>query len=169
MLCCLLMSGCSLMFPKSTTSTSYPEEPAIASIPNAEPTEETILTPAPMEIIIYHGNEDADGFETSTYEVYYYNSDLLIEKLIETGVLIQGVELLGEEYNDTCLHLDFNDAFRDLVCSMGTTGEYIVIGSVVNTFLDNYSDVATSIYITANGDLLESGHVIYDFELSKFE
>ena len=150
LLTCLLLTGCSH---------------------NPEPTESSdfIQTPAPMNITIYHGNENADGFETSVYEVFYFNSAALVEKLVEAGVLTQEVILLSEEYNGSCLHLDFNDAFRDLVCSTGTAGEYMIIGSVVNTFLDNYQDVAESIFITINGEILESGHVVYDFELGFHE
>ena len=157
-LCCLLLVGCS--------NTSAPETIATTTAAN---TMETIPTPAAMEIVIYHGNDNADGFETDTFEVYYFNSTTLIEKLIKVGALTEDVILLSEEYDGTCLHLDFNDAFHDLICSMGTSGEYIVVGSVVNTFLDNYSDLAQSIFITVNGEIFESGHVIYDFELTRYE
>ena len=149
-LICLLIAGC-----------SFSQEPA--------PTSVDIPTPVPMNITIYHGNENADGFESEIYEVFYFNSTTLIEKLIEAEVLTQEVELLSEEYDGSCLHLDFNNAFRDLLCSMGTAGEYIIIGSLVNTFLENYQDTVTSIFITVNGEIIESGHVIYDFELIRYE
>ena len=103
------------------------------------------------------------------HKAYYYNSHTLLEQLAYAGVLNDKVALLSEEYKGTCLHLDFNDEFRDLICSTGSSGEYIIMGSLVNTFLVNYSDVAESIFITVNGEILESGHVIYDFELSKYE
>ena len=151
LLCVLAFAGCN-------QTTSAPETADTQSI----------LTPAPMNISIYSGNELLDGFKTTIYEVYFYNSATLIEKLIELDVLSNDVELLSEKYDGTCLHLDFNEAFRSLVYSMGTTGEYMIIGSVVNTFLDNYSDLAESIFITVNGEILESGHVIYDFELSYY-
>ena len=149
-LACLLLAGC-----------SYKQELA--------PSSTFIPTSAPIDITIYYGNEKADDFETIVYEVYYFNSTTLIEKLIEVGVLSHGVTLLSESYDGSCLHLDFNDAFRDLLCSTGTAGEYMIIGSLVNTFLDNNRDVAKTIFITVNGEILESGHVIYDFELSYYE
>ena len=159
LLCTVLLVGCSRTIPA----------PESIAPPTTEVAGEPILTPAPMEILIYQGNDNADGFITKTFDVYYYNSITLIEKLIEVGSLQNDVVLLSEEYNGTCLHLDFNDAFRSQVCSMGTSGEYIVIGCVVNTFLDNYRDVAESVFITVNGEIFESGHVIYDFELHKHE
>ena len=154
-LCCLLLVGCTPETPAPETATPT--------------TNEVYEEPAAMEIIIYCGNDNADGFETTTYEVNYYNGITLIEKLIEVGALPEGIELLSEQYDGTCLHLDFNNAFRDFVCSMGSSGEYMVIGSVVNTFLDNSNDVAQSVFITIDGEIFESGHVIYDFKLTRHE
>ena len=71
-LICLLIAGC-----------SFSQEPA--------PTSVDIPTPVPMNITIYHGNENADGFESEIYEVFYFNSTTLIEKLIEAEVLTQEV------------------------------------------------------------------------------
>ena len=155
LLTCFMLVSC-------TQVTSAPETSIL-------PTTETINEPTAMEIIVYYGNDNADGFETTIFEVSYFNGATLVKKLIEMSALTEDVELLSEHYEGTCLHLDFNDAFRDLVCSMGSSGEYMVIGSVVNTFLDNYKDVAQSVFITVNGDILESGHVIYDFELTRHE
>ena len=62
--------------------------------------------------------------------------------------------------------IDMNDAFLTQLRSMGTSGEYMLMGSLVNTFLDNYT--AGSILVTVNGAVPESGHVIYDFPLTFF-
>ena len=152
---CLLLVGCSQEINTSETTISA--------------TTAIVVEPATMQIYIYYGNDNADGFETTSFDVYHFNSTTLVEKLIEVGVLKEDVKLLSEQYDGTCLHLDFNAAFRELICSMGSSGEYMVIGSVVNTFLDNYNDVAQSVFITVDGEILESGHVIYDFELTRHE
>ena len=44
-----------------------------------------------------------------------------------------------------------------------------MIGCLVNTFLENYKDTIETVFITVNGDMIESGHVIYDFALSRYE
>ena len=150
-----------------TISVSTPD--SVSATDLVSTTEETTPTPVPMELAIYCGNENADGFNTISYEVYYFNSYTIIEKLIEAGALADGITLNYEQYSGTCLHLDFNDTLLKQLNSTGSAGEYIIIGSIVNTFLDNYNDVATSIYITVNGDIIESGHVIYDFMLTRFE
>ena len=151
---CLLLVGCNQEI--NTPETTIPATTAV-------------VDPAAMQIQIYYGNDNADGLEITSFDVSSFNGTILVEKLIEVGVLKEDIKLLSEQYDGTCLHLDFNDAFRELVCSMGSSGEYIVMGSVVNTFLDNYSDVAQSIFITVDGEILESGHVIYDFELTRHE
>ena len=62
--------------------------------------------------------------------------------------------------------VDFNKAFGGVVNSMGSSGELMIVGSVVNTFLDAFQ--AKSFYFTVEGKTFESGHVIYDFPMSFF-
>ena len=50
---------------------------------------------------------------------------------------------------------------------MGTSGERMVIGSVVNTLIANYE--VETVSITVEGDIWESGHVIYDSPMGFFE
>ena len=54
--------------------------------------------------------------------------------------------------------------FRTYVCSMGTSGEWVVLSSVANTFLDAYD--AEEFYISIQNDVLETGHNVYDFPLT---
>ena len=65
------------------------------------------------------------------------------------------------------LFLDFNAAFSDQLVTYGTAGELMMIGSVVNTFLSAYG--ADTVMITVDGQIMESGHVIYDFPLAYHE
>ena len=67
---------------------------------------------------------------------------------------------------DGLITVDFNRSFADVVCSMGTSGELMIVGSVVNTFLDAFR--AESVAFTVDGQILESGHTIYDFALTFF-
>lgn len=65
------------------------------------------------------------------------------------------------------LDVDFNEAFGAYVCSMGTTGEYYTIGSIVNTFLDVYG--CEKVKITVEGNTLETGHAEYPGYMNRFE
>ena len=124
--------------------------------------------PAPLiTITIYSGNDNADGFVTSQIQVEEISANTLVERLIQAGILTEDIEILAFEAKGAQLNLDFSSGFRDLICSQGTAGEYILMGSVVNTFLDAYA--AETVSITVDNQILESGHVIYDFPMARFE
>ena len=63
--------------------------------------------------------------------------------------------------------LDFNEAFAQRIRSTGTAGEYILMGSLVNTYLDAFN--AATVTVTVEGGVWESGHVIYDMPMGRFE
>ena len=58
-----------------------------------------------------------------------------------------------------CLELDLSEHFRDYVSTMGSAGEYVVIGGLVNTFLEAYD--ADCIRITVAGEPFETPHELY--------
>ena len=163
LLCGLLLSGC-------VFSTTLPDEQLIQKPTEitTEPPTDAPTEPVLIPVTIYHGNDNADGFETAEVTVAALDANVLTQKLVEAGVLAEGTTLLSHEIVDTCLRLDFNEAFLTRLNTMGTSGERMMIGSVVNTFLTAYPE-AESVSITANGEIMESGHVIYDFELTFFE
>ena len=90
-----------------------------------------------------------------------------LEAMVEAGVLNEDIQVNSIAREETQLTIDFNEAFRDLICSMGTSGERMIIGSVVNTLIVNYEVDAVS--ITVEGETWESGHVIYDSPMGFFE
>lgn len=185
-LCCLLLTACSQSVPEPTEvpqvsvtipkETLPPETDAPTEAPTGPETEPPTEVPAeaPTEpeiqkttVTIYYANENYDGFQTSEVAVNEVNMNVLVEKLITVGVLTEDVGIWAMQQDGTCLRLSFSPSFGDLICSQGTTGEYIIMGSVVNTFLDAYPDFET-VFITVGNEILESGHVVYDFEMGRF-
>ena len=161
LLCIIFLSGC--------ISSVRPE--THAANPTANEIEKTILEPNEtfsLHALIYCGNENADGFLSQYVPIDELNTAALVRELINSDVLSPDTEILSEELIEGCLHLDFNETFRTQICSTGTSGEYIIMGCLVNTLLDNLGDTVQSVYITVNGEILESGHVIYDFEMSRY-
>ena len=61
---------------------------------------------------------------------------------------------------DKRLTLNLSEDFGTWLSSMGTSGETMVMGSLVNTFLDAYD--ASAIKVTVDGAVLETGHQVYD-------
>lgn len=164
LLCCLLLAACA---PKEPVSTIAPTTPpvtfapteATTDIPTELPTEPTVLS----SFILYHGDENAEKLLPKEVFVPEINESVVIEQLIAAGVLREGIAVNTLEKNGSQLNIDFNQEFANLVCSMGTSGEYIIVGSTVNTFLSAYQ--ADTVFFTINGEILESGHVIYDFPM----
>ena len=65
------------------------------------------------------------------------------------------------------LDLDLNQAFGNALGSMGTAGEYMTLGSVVNTFLDAFD--CEKIQITVERATLATGHTDYPGYLNRFQ
>lgn len=162
-LCCLLLSGCG----KANPETTAPTEVATVPIETTAPVE-TVETAAPGYMLtLYLPNEDATGFIPCSWEVSELSPSAVCRALIEAGALTDGVEFNSIQVEGSQVRLDVNAAFGQHIGSYGTAGEYMVMGSVVNTLLSAYN--AETVLITMNGQVLESGHVIYDFPLAFFE
>ncbi len=158
---CLLLTACT---PKQEQPTDTTPAPTEASAP--ETTAETSLPPqttAPETITIYVPNDTADGF------VEYTAPGPVMAALMDAQVLTSDVELqeFTQSEDGTALFADFNAVLKDLITTQGTTGEYLLLGSVVNSFLN--VNEAESITITIDGEYLETGHNIYDYPLTFFQ
>ena len=115
---------------------------------------------------VYTPNENADGFNEEVVEVNEINPESVLAELQKRNVLPEDVVVNSCSNDEGHVTIDFNQAFADVVCSMGTSGEFVIVGSVVNTYLSALG--ADSIYFTVDGEILESGHTIYDFVMTKF-
>jgi hypothetical protein len=150
-LCCLLLTGCAILpkdqNPQTTKPTDPPQEP----------------TTQPVSFFLYSPNENVDGFEKREVTLGTLDAQAILELLIAEDVLNENVALNSVELQDNQLLLDFNTAYYDQLVTYGTSGELMMMGSVVNTFLDAYD--AQSVMITADGEIMESGHVICDFPM----
>lgn len=160
-LCILLLTGCTANHPEIPA----PTLPEITESKTTEPEAETNIKEIPLNIFI--PNENADGFETIPTVIDTADAQTVLNMLIEHSMLNSDIKLNAAERIDRQLNLDFNQAFANQLCSYGTAGERMMMGCVVNTFLSVCD--ADCVYITVDGKILESGHVIYDFPMEFFE
>lgn len=89
----------------------------------------------------------------------------IIQALKMEGIL-EETELRSMTVQGDAMTLDFDQAFADQVNATGLTGENIIIGSVVNSFLDAYPQCRT-VTITVEGRSWESGHAVYNGPLTR--
>ena len=165
MIFCLLLAGCA------------PSRPVEQAAPTTATQEETTSAPAQMSITLYLPNDNADGFVTRdvtlpreapgdvTEQLIQMNSlaEDIMEQLVQAGALPEGVRVLSMEGGV----LDLNSEFLTFLNTMGTSGEYVVMGSVVNTYLTAFG--LDRITITVEGKVPETGHSIYDEPLRMYE
>ena len=162
---CLLLAGCA------------PSRTAPQAVPSTAAQEETTSAPAQMRITRYLPNDNADGFVTRevtlpreapgdiTEQLIQMDAlaEDILEQLVQAGALPEGVRVLSMDNGV----LDLNSAFLSFLNTMGTSGEYVVMGSVVNTYLTAFG--LDHITITVEGNVPETGHSIYDQPLRMYE
>ena len=156
-LCCIVLAGCTSA-PGDDTMPTFTRVEATAPVPNIA---ETIA--AEHYITLYSPNEDATGFIYASIEVPEISTDAICNALVDARVLNEDVKFNSLTVENGQVSLDVNDAFGRQLMSYGTAGEFMMVCSVVNTLLSAYG--AETVYITLNGQTMESGHVIYDFPL----
>ena len=154
--------------PATAQSASTPtESEAVETETSEDLTKEPTETTAQwLSYSIYIPNDNANGFITDTIYTEDISAETVLDELKKRNVLPDAVSINSFSIENGLITIDFNQAFSDVVCSMGASGEAMIVGSVVNTFLDAFQ--AESVFFTVDGQILESGHVIYDFALSFF-
>ena len=124
-----------------------------------------------VEIKVYVSNDDATAFVSDSVKIDELTPENIVNILVQKSVLSSDVQVLKCDKQKVdgveSLEIDFNEAFGAYVCSMGTTGEYYTIGSVVNTFLDAYG--CEKVKMTVEGNTLETGHAEYPGYMNRFE
>lgn len=137
---------------------------------NTDEIKEQIQDKGQQKVHIYYGNDNADGIIYKEVALNELSADGLIGELAKVNIVSLDTKVRSvfvDEKNEKLLHLDMSKEFGEYVSMMGTAGEYIVMGGIVDTFLDAYD--CENIKITVEGKTLETGHTTYDGELQFFE
>ena len=161
LLSCVLLSGCAINLQPQTiipTDIVKPTDATESTETQTDPTEELVT------FTVYTPDENLIGFIATEVTA---SRESALDALIAAGVMNEGIAVNTVELDGKLLKLDLNSAFADLINQQGTTGERMVMGSLVNTYLSAYQ--SETVLITVEGQILESGHVIYDFPMGFFE
>ena len=185
---CLLLTGCSRTNDESSiptvgsTAPSAPTQPTStpaatipsssvptptvpsSSAPATETTAPSTPTPQPVQFEVYYPDENYVEFLHTTVTLDDLTAQAVMDELITVGIINSNVTVNDAYLDGTILNLDLHSNFLAQLYTLGSTGERFVIGSIVNTFISAYG--AEAVMITVDGDLMDSGHVIYDFPLN---
>ena len=160
---CLTLTACGSKNAADASSSATKN----TSVPTTAVTEPETTAAADIILTVYSPSDDWESFVKAEIRVDAVNETIITEHLILANVLSEDTAVNSLELDGTQLNVDFNSAFRDLILTQGSTGEHAIMGSVVNTFLAAYN--AETMSITVDGEILESGHVVYDEPLSFYE
>ncbi len=136
-----------------------------------------------IDVTLYLPNGDATGFDT-VEETVEASPQGIVDALIAHGTLPEGVtvdaflltgdgvetqegDIVSYEPGELSIDLDLSEEFLPAVAETGTAGESMVLGSLVNTMLTAYS--AQTLTLTCGGEVVETGHAVYDEPLTFFE
>lgn len=123
------------------------------------------------QLTLYLPNENADGWNVTKNQIEQVTPDIIIGQLVGAGAIPDSVTVVsfGEDQgeNGLILKLDLSSNFVEGLLNMGTAGEYLTMGAVVNSFLDTYQ--ADGIEITAGENVIETGHTSFEGVLNHFD
>ena len=133
-----------------------------AAAPSEIPTvaEEPAETKEPGAIInVYVSDDMAERFVIMQESADVLDENTVFAALKAVGTIPQETSLLSFSNGGGSLTLDMSAEFADRVGTMGTSGEYMLLGSVVNTYLTAFD--AQTVTLLSNGNPLETGHNVY--------
>lgn len=131
--------------------------------------EEMDLEEDVVQIVVFYPDEGVEYFleeKVSIETTGNWVTDV-IESLIKKGILPEEVIVEAYEIEGEQLTIVLSEEFEMFLNQFGTSGEYMVLGSIVNTLL--YAGQLKEVMILIEDGYLETGHAIYDYPWERFE
>ncbi|MBQ3210065.1 MAG: GerMN domain-containing protein [Oscillospiraceae bacterium] len=129
--------------------------------------EKAVPADTAAEITVYYSDENCENLLSESVSIPELSPENIMAALLEKGAISQSVSVNSFLMDKTgVIRLDLGKEFGGMISAMGTSGEYMMMGALVNTFLDAYS--ASGLMLQVDGKTLETGHSIYDFTLEYF-
>lgn len=128
------------------------------------------------DVLLYLPDENAE-YLVPVVDKCERTPEGIIEELVKRGALPEETELnyfilkdngqyislddeVAEMSDKLTAEIDLSDHFMDGIQHTGTAGEAMMMGCIVNTMIDNFH--LQSIMVSANDEVIETGHCIYD-------
>ena len=120
-------------------------------------------------IQVYYSNGSTEELNMEETEVEEKTPETVLAALGRHNIVSIDTKVLSfteeDQAGEKTLHLDLSGAFREYLKTMTNEAESIIIASIADTYLDNYQ--ATEIYITVEGEQLQTGYRTYDMAIKK--
>ena len=154
--------------PDETNEPPQTVEPDVTPDDTTEPDDTPVQPENPNpsggdSAVVYVPDEQGETLTPVGTDVADDSDQALVDALIAAGSLPEGAAVQSSSTADGVLTLDMNATYGEAVRASGTTGESMLIYSLVNTFVQARG--VDSVMITVDGAPLESGHEIYDYPL----
>ena len=120
----------------------------------------------PAMVLVWYPDANAEHLTAMAIEVMDLTADGLTSAMADS-VLWGGSTIQSLKIEGSTVRADMNDAFAAQIGSMGSSGETMILGGLVNTLLDALD--AEEVILTVNGQPLETGHDVYDYPLGRYE
>lgn len=117
-------------------------------------------------LTLYVGNENGDGLITETVTVEELTPEAILLALSDKNIVPKETKVLDFKDEGETLTLDLSHEYQEHVSSYGTSGELVIVGGVVNTFLDARD--ADTITILVEGSAWDTGHADYSGALGRY-
>mgnify|MGYP005975143509 CR=1 FL=1 len=122
---------------------------------------------------LYFPNDAADDLRADTAQipdtepaVTVTYAQAIVDQLIAHDALPKDSKVLAISKEGSALSLDMDEAFLAGLRQSGSTGESMYLGSLVNTFLDNFN--CETVRVTVEGKTFSTAHADYDKPLQAF-
>ena len=109
-------------------------------------------------IVVYQSNPEGDSLiSTGGVLIESITPENVLQVLIDKGEMSSDVRVLSFNQSGGLIELDLSSEFNGFMAAQGSWGEFVALGSLVNTFLSAFN--AENILITVGGEVLSTPHV----------
>lgn len=150
MACIGCMTGCANKEDEVTTT-------EVTTVATEKTDNNTIKT------TIYKPDDQAEELVSEEVEVKEVNENTLLEALKTNGVMNKDAKILSYELKNDTITIDFNKSVGTYFKKMGSAEESLKMQSMVKTLCENLK--AKELKFTVEGEVLETGHQVYDLPI----
>lgn len=149
------------------------DKPEVESPVETPPTQTAATGGVDTSCKVYFPNDTVSDLRADTVHVTDTEAAVtvayaqaIVNQLIAHDALPKDSKVLAISKNGNALSLDMDEAFLAGLRQSGSTGESMYLGSLVNTFLDNFN--CETVRVTVEGKTFSTAHADYDKPLQAF-